>query len=331
MSNYRNYGSGFLGGMIPPFIKTLLFINVGIFLLQVLFLDYLTIGGIPVGKAIINLFALQPIYSAQFGSFSLSNFWIWQLISYQFLHGGLWHLFFNMFALWMFGMELENQWGSKKFGIYYILTGIGAGLTQLFISPIFGPTGPTIGASGAIYGILLAFGMTFPNRPIFMFPFFIPIPAKIFVIIFAAIELFSGITGGDGVAHFAHLGGAFTGLLLILLGDKIGLMPFLEKLFSSKNSKTKPRSDFFNQPDQTQHQPGFFKVQWQRQAGRPSQEYFKAEEVKKPSQTQKQIIFEGEEITQRKIDEILDKITAQGYQSLSEKEKRILTELSKRL
>jgi membrane associated rhomboid family serine protease len=331
MSNYRNFQSGFLGGMIPPFIKTLFIINVGIFLAQILFLDYLTIGGIPIGRAIINLFALQPVYSGYFDSFNLNHFWLWQLISYQFLHGGLWHLFFNMFSLWMFGMELENQWGSTRFGIYYLLSGIGAGLTQLFISPLLGPTGPTIGASGAIYGILLAFGMTFPNRPIFMFPFFIPIPAKIFVIIFAGIELFSGLTGSDGVAHFAHLGGALTGFLLILFGDKIGLMPFLEKLFKSKGSRVSSQSGFFNQEQQTGNQPGYFRVNWQKPQSPKSPEYFKAQEEKSKQNMQKQIFVEGEEITQRKIDEILDKITSEGYQNLSERERKILTELSKRL
>lgn len=329
MSEYRNFGGGFFSGLMPPVIKSLLIINVLIFLVQVLFLDYLTIGGISVGRAIINLFALQPIFSEDFTRFSMGNFWIWQLFTYQFLHGGLWHLFFNMFSLWMFGIELEREWGSSRFGIYYILSGIGAGLTQLFISPLFGPTAPTIGASGAIYGILLAFGMTYPNRPIFMFPFFIPIPAKIFVIIFAGIELFSGFSGSDGIAHFAHLGGALTGLIIILFGDKIGLMPYLIKIFSSKNKRnTKP--GFFDNNNQ-RNQPGFYKVQWHNSNTNNDREYFKAEEEKKSSQIQKQIFVDGEEINQRKIDEILDKITSDGYQNLTEREKRILTELSKRL
>ena len=330
MSKYKIYGSGFLGGMLPPVIKTLLVLNVAIFIAQYFILNIITIGGIPVGDLIIKLFALQPIYTAQFNHLTFSHFWIWQLVTYQFLHGGLWHLFFNMFALWMFGMELENKWGSARFAIYYLLAGIGAGLTQLFISPMFGPTGPTIGASGAIYGILLAFGMTFPNRPIFMFPFFIPIPAKIFVIIFAAIELFSGFSGGDGVAHFAHLGGALTGLLLLKFGDKLGIFKFFEKIIKipSKSKST----DFFNQNQNTQNQPGNFKINWQRPSNPSSGDYFKPhEEPKTARPTSKPIYFEGEELTQRKIDAILDKITSEGYQSLDEKEKRILTELSKRL
>lgn len=331
MAYNRNYGGGFFSSMLPPVIKYLLLINVAVFLFQVLFLDFITIGGVSVGRLIIEYFALQPIFVSEYGIFGGSQFWIWQLITYQFLHGGLWHLFFNMFALWMFGMELENQWGSQRFLVYYLLSGIGAGLCQLFISPLFGPVGPTIGASGAIYGVLLAFGMTFPNRPIFMFPFFIPIPAKFFVIIFAVIELFSGISGGDGVAHFAHLGGALTGLLLILFGDKTKLMPFLTKLISPKS---KYRNSFYSQhPPQNQPGPGYFNVTWQKPVSTPREKnYYNLEEEKTNSYNLlNSIVIEGEEITQKKIDAILDKISEFGYQSLTDKEKRILTELSKRL
>jgi membrane associated rhomboid family serine protease len=334
MANNRGFGGGFFNSVLPPVLKYILLINVAIFVLQVFFLDYITIGGVSVGRLIIEYFALQPIFNGTYGVFGGSNFWVWQLITYQFLHGGLWHLFFNMFALWMFGMELENQWGSTRFLIYYLLSGIGAGICQLFISPLFGPVGPTIGASGAIYGVLLAFGMTFPNRPIFMFPFFIPIPAKFFVIIFAGIELFSGISGGDGVAHFAHLGGALTGLLLILFGDKTKLMPFLIKLFSPRKRHSNAVNDFYSQsPRQQKQDPSYFNVSWQKPEQKPTQKrYFEVEEESKPSsRNSPSVIIEGEEITQRKIDEILDKISLQGYQSLTEKEKRILTELSKRL
>jgi membrane associated rhomboid family serine protease len=331
MAYNRNFGGGFFSSVLPPVIKYLILINVGVFLFQVLFLDLITIGGISVGRLIIEYFSLQPIFIGEYGIFGGSHFWVWQLITYQFLHGGLWHLFFNMFALWMFGMELENQWGSQRFLVYYILSGIGAGLCQLFISPLFGPVGPTIGASGSIYGVLLAFGMTFPNRPIFMFPFFIPIPAKFFVIIFAVIELFSGISGGDGVAHFAHLGGALTGLILILLGDKTGIMPFLTKLISPRNRQT---NSFYSQyPKQNQSGPGYFNVSWQKQpVSKPEKQYYNLEEERTTShQPVNSIVIEGEEITQKKIDAILDKISEFGYQSLTDKEKRILTELSRRL
>lgn len=344
MANFGNPRGGFVAGMFPPVIKALIIINVAVFLFQMLFLNFLTIGGSPLGNWIIHLFALQPIFSGQFESFSLHNFWIWQLITYQFLHGGLWHLFFNMFALWMFGMELERTWGSKRFLIYYLLCGIGAGICQLFVSPFFGtgPMPPTIGASGAIYGVLLGFGMTFPNRPIFMFPLFIPIPARIFVIIFAGIELFSGFTAQDGVAHFAHLGGALVGLLLILFGDKTKFMPFLERLFSSKKKSSAAR-DFYSQPTFRDSgnrsegtRPSFFQGRWQKPKDTPPRRLYEIEDEEddykpKSKASPAGIYIEGEEITQRKIDEILDKISEQGYQNLTDREKKILLELSKRL
>src|SRR6202008_2569552 len=139
------------------------------------------------------------------------GFYPWQLFTYMFMHGGLMHLLFNMFALWMFGMELENTWGSRKFMLYYLICGVGAGLSNLFIGPLFGPAGPTVGASGAIYGVLIAFGMMFPDRPIFVY-FLLPIRARYFVLIYITLEVYAGITGtADGIAHFAHLGGAAVG------------------------------------------------------------------------------------------------------------------------
>ena len=156
----------------------------------------------------------------------------------MFMHGNFSHLFFNMFALWMFGYALENYWGSKRFLVYYLITGVGAALIQTgvlaleirgmtqglppFAAQHYINQRVTVGASGAVYGILLAFGMCFPNVPIFLY-FFFPIKAKWFVIIYGVIELFAGIGGtADGVAHFAHLGGMIFGLLLILYWRKHG-------------------------------------------------------------------------------------------------------------
>lgn len=180
----------------------------------------------------------------------------WQLVSYMFMHGSFMHLFFNMFALWMFGNTLENLWGSKRFLIYYMITGIGAGVIQMIVtyfrlSSLYSQISPedlnfimtkgyeilqegknfidpvsaeinamintaTIGASGAVFGILLAFGMLFPNTMLYIY-FAIPIKAKWFVILYGAAELFSGIanSAGDNVAHFAHLGGMLFGFILI--------------------------------------------------------------------------------------------------------------------
>lgn len=321
---------------MPPVIKSLLIINIGIYILQYFILDFFTLFGVPFSHIFMQFFALNPLFYDGLNYLSSNNFWFWQLITYQFLHGGLWHLFFNMFALWMFGMELENRWGSTRFLVYYLLSGIGAGISQIFIGPLIGQVGPTVGASGAIYGVLLAFGLTFPNRPIFMFPLFIPIPAKLFVIIFAAIELFSGFSSNDGVAHFAHLGGALTGLLLMLFGDRLGIFKLFEgwtnKLFRRRSASVR---DFYSQVYERQDQPrNMFEFRWSR----PKQEdtferkLYEVEQEKTNPYSQKSfLIIEGEEITQRKIDEILDKISISGYQSLTEREKKILTELSRKL
>jgi membrane associated rhomboid family serine protease len=131
----------------------------------------------------------------------------------MFLHAGFGHIFFNLFALWMFGQAIENYWGTRRFTVYYFLTGIGAALIQLVV---VNANVPTLGASGAVYGILLAFGMMFPERPIMLLFPPIPIKAKYFVAIFGIIELVSGITGRQGgVANFAHLGGMVFGYILI--------------------------------------------------------------------------------------------------------------------
>ena len=144
------------------------------------------------------------------------RFRIWQLLTYMFMHGSWSHIFFNMFALWMFGYVLENYWGSRRFLFYYLVCGIGAGLCNLIVP---GWT-ITVGASGAVYGILLAFGMMFPNERIYLY-FIMPIKAKWFVIGYAAIELLDGLfMTSDGIAHFAHLGGMLVGLILILYWRK---------------------------------------------------------------------------------------------------------------
>lgn len=141
------------------------------------------------------------------------RFHVWQLATYLFLHGGLFHLMFNMIGLWMFGAELERNWGTRAFLTYYFVTGIGAGLFSWLLA-LHSPV-PTIGASGAIFGVLLAFGMLFPDRPILLY-FLIPIPARYMVILYAFIEIVA-VAGGrqDGVARFAHLGGLLVGFLYL--------------------------------------------------------------------------------------------------------------------
>ena len=179
---------------LPIIVKNLLIINFLIFLGQQTFPNYLE-----------YYFGLHAFHSQGFN--------IYQLITYSFLHGDLSHLIFNMFPVFMFGRVLENTWGSKRFLNYYLLTAIGAGIVQLIV----GNFGLTIGASGAVFGLLAGFGMLFPNSQLFLLFPPIPIKAKYFVIGYAIIELIAGVRAieGDNIAHFAHLGGAFFGYLII--------------------------------------------------------------------------------------------------------------------
>ncbi|MBX3644051.1 MAG: rhomboid family intramembrane serine protease [Rubrivivax sp.] len=153
------------------------------------------------------LFALWPLQSGLF--------WPWQLVSYGFLHGSILHLFFNMLGLWMFGSELERLWGRTRYAQFLLASLLSAALAQLLVTWLTGSNVPTVGASGALFGLLLAFGMLFPNRTIM--PLFPPIPmkARTFVIVFGVIELLFGLSGRSGVAHFAHLGGMLGGYLTI--------------------------------------------------------------------------------------------------------------------
>ncbi len=156
-------------------------------------------------------------------SFSSGGFRIWQPITYMFLHGGPMHLFTNMFALWMFGRFIENDMGTNRFLSYYFATGVGAALVQLLVYWITGGVGPTLGASGAVFGLLLAFGMMYPNSIIMLLIPPIPMKAKYFVIGYGLIELFFGVSGMmSSVAHFAHLGGMIFGFLLLRLWKKQG-------------------------------------------------------------------------------------------------------------
>ena len=180
---------------IPPVTKALMLICTAVFCVQLFvpLLDY--------------LFALWPLGSG--------NFWPWQLVTYAFLHGGVGHLFFNMFGLYMFGSELERLWGQRRY-LQFLLAGVlAAALAQMLITALAGTRVPTVGASGGLFALLLAFGMLFPNRTIM--PLFPPIPmkARTFVMVFGGLELLLGLSGRTGVAHFAHLGGMVGGFLMI--------------------------------------------------------------------------------------------------------------------
>lgn len=212
---------------LPTVTKNLLIINLLCFLGTIVARRY--------GIDVENMLGLH--------FFLASDFNLAQFFTYMFMHANFSHIFFNMFAVWMFGRVLEQVWGPKRFLTYYLVCGIGAGVIQelvqfieytmvwsnyesvntgLDIIPmsVFLNELTTVGASGAVYGILLAFGMLFPNSQMFVFPIPVPIKAKYFVIGYAALELVLGITGGDGVAHFAHLGGMLFGLIFIIYWRK---------------------------------------------------------------------------------------------------------------
>ncbi|HSQ07030.1 MAG TPA: rhomboid family intramembrane serine protease [Chromatiaceae bacterium] len=148
------------------------------------------------------------------------QFWPWQLLTYGFLHAGVLHIVLNMYALWMFGSRLEYLWGGRRFAAYYLACVVGAALVQLVVSEINlaqgGVAYPVLGASGGVFGVLLAFGLTFPETRLMLLIPPIPIKAKWFVLIYGVIELVAGVTGTlEGIAHFAHLGGMLTGLILL--------------------------------------------------------------------------------------------------------------------
>lgn len=223
MSNFQS---------IPPVIKNLIIVNALVFFAQTIF------GNSPFGP-VNNLFALHDVRSMFFRPH--------QLVTHLFMHGDFTHILFNMLALWMFGSILENVWGSKRFLIFYVLCGLGAALlhlgslyieltpeiaelqqmgpamqnTEQFQNLLREVNSPTVGASGAVFGCLAAFGYLFPNSLVFLY-FFIPIKAKWFVILYAGIELWLGVnnSAGDNVAHWAHLGGALVGFLLVLYWNK---------------------------------------------------------------------------------------------------------------
>ena len=184
---------------IPNVIFALLIANGLVFALQQMSFEFMMIN-----------FALWPATHSQ------SPFMPWQLLTYGFLHGNLTHIAFNMFGLWMFGQDLERLWGPKRFLIFFLVCVVGAGFVQLLVAGFQGGLYPTVGASGGLFGILLAYGLTFPNR--IVVPLFPPIPMRAitFVVVFGMLELFLGVSGGaPGIANFAHLGGMLFGFLML--------------------------------------------------------------------------------------------------------------------
>ena len=295
--------------VLPTIVKHLLIINV------LMFLAYITLTRFNID--------LNDILGLHF--FKASDFRIYQLITYMFMHGNFGHLFFNMFALWMFGNTLENIWGSKRFLLFYLVCGIGAGLCQELVQYIQYASSlaqydnvnlngrivsmdtylnmmTTVGASGAIYGLLLAFGMMFPDSRIYLY-FLFPIKAKWFVIGYAVLELVLGFQGVDNVAHFAHLGGMLFGLLLILYWRKHPAGP-------DKNFRK--LKDIFQA--------------WKRKS---QMKYTRYEEVydKMPRSDEDYNYQKAKK--ERDVDAILDKVAKSGYDSLTKEEKEFLFKNSK--
>lgn len=201
MSYYYNNGSGFMSN-VPKAVKHIIIINV-----LMLVLTYLN------NPLMSKWFALNPI----------SFLWKpWQLVTYMFMHGGFGHLFFNMYTLFIFGSVLENVWGTKKFLTFYFVTGIGAALVNIGVQYLTGSFALTVGASGAIYGILMGYAMLYPDSMLTLILPPVSMKAKWFVLIFAGIELLLGISNNpaDNVAHFAHLGGLVFAFLLLMFWKK---------------------------------------------------------------------------------------------------------------
>lgn len=299
---------------MPTVTKNLLLINCLAFLAGFVFPGMASLGGLHF--------------------FLASNFNIFQFITYQFLHSGLTHIFFNMFALWMFGRIMESVWGPKKFLFYYLSCGVGAGLIQevaqffefYYIiqaqmpSVSFGElfaighqeaqalnAWKTIGASGSVYGILLAFGMTFPNERMFIFPLPIPIKAKWLVIGYAAFELYLAYSSsGDGVAHMAHLGGMLFGFFMIRYWNKqnsfnrSGGQDFFDNL--KRNFEQRMKKPEYKNPNMHAEQGGSKESDWEYNARKKA--------------------------NQEEIDRILDKIRKSGYDSLTQEEKKTLFDSS---
>lgn len=187
---------------MPPFTQALIIANVIGFLLQ------LSFDGL-----MMQWFALWPRDGTGFGALPLSA--PWQLVTYSLLHGDMFHILFNMFALWMFGSSLERVWGAKRMAFAYVSAVIAGAIAQLVVGAALETgSGPVIGASAGVFGILLAYALVFPHTRIMLLIPPIPLPARVFVALYAALELFLGVTGTQaGVAHFAHLGGLLGGWL----------------------------------------------------------------------------------------------------------------------
>ena len=306
---------------IPPITKNLLIINVLAYLAAVVMKG----SGID----------FNEIFGLHF--FMADNFHLYQLVTYMFMHGGVTHLFFNMFALWMFGCVIEQTWGSRRFLWYILACGVGAGLFQeaaqfvqyaveglaaynmVNVGGLIIPTSEylnmwvTVGFSGAVYGILLGFGMTYPEERIFIFPLPVPIKGKWFVMLYAAIELFSALsTSSDGVAHIAHLGGMAVGYIIIR--------------HWRQQYERRQRASSFNgwetwdgyEIRTRESLKDKISAWWKRNMQGGKRHYNQESHYDKAEKNRK------EQEEQEEMDRILEKIKRSGYDSLTDEERRKL-------
>jgi len=290
-----------MGGFsfFPPVIKMLLIINGAVFILTEFIGRAFTIGSEPVGSYLMYYFALWPIGG---------GFLPWQVITYQFMHAGFWHLIFNMFfGLWMFGPEIEHLWGPRRFLVFYLTCGAAAGIFQLLLGPVLehGRASVVVGASGSIFGVLVAFAMMFPDRYIYLW-FLLPVKVKYFVMFIIAMGVFA-IGGQSQVANLAHLGGAFAGYVYMLALRRGGAWG-----------------------------GAFRRVQsWAKEMNRPRPIHGERDVVDAKivdlTDTNKSKPGADEKVLETRMNEILDKVSQSGYQSLTEEEKKILFEASKRI
>lgn len=294
-NSYRPSGFGGFS-FFPPVIKNLLIINGIMFFIKII-AQNIVVGGTLLDNYITGFLGLIPF------SNEYLSFWPWQLVTYQFLHGDFGHIFFNMLMLWMFGMEIENIMGSRKFLVFYLLAGIGGGLLQLILGS---GSGVIIGASGAVYGVMVAFAMFFPDRMIYIW-FLFPVRAKYLIVGMMIIEFLS-VGDGSFVAHLAHLGGAVVGFLFVMM-DRQRNFNFDKYFDLFKGSKP------FNNQNSFKKKTSVF--------GKKEVEDAEFYEINSNSSRK-------EDVSQAEIDRILDKISQSGYQNLTEKEKKILFEASKK-
>ena len=310
---------------MPPVTKNLLIINVLFFLGRYVAMLY----GIDLDDVLGLHFVLA------------SHFHLYQVFTYMFMHASWAHIFFNMFAVWMFGVAIENAMGSRRYLLYYLTCGLGAAMTQEVVQFVqYAYNGldayeqirtagavlamgdylnlwTTVGASGAVYGILLAFGMTFPDNRIFIFPLPVPIKAKYFVAGYAVIELLSGFgSSNDGVAHFAHLGGMLFGLLLLLYWRNGGGR-------SNNNSRWYDQGGHYDRGQGSGMSQWFGKLKERMQ-------HPKMHVTRGGKFGQDMDYREAERKDEEEMDRILDKIRKSGYQALSDEEKRKLFDISNR-